>query len=65
MMFNGAFLGVDKLAVICLTIAIYEAIRRQGAENRLDEITRNRSEQKAFQRKAEEELDGVRAAVGG
>lgn len=35
MMLNGAFLAIDKLAVICMTIAIYQAIRHHPAERNL------------------------------
>lgn len=31
MMFNGAFLAIDKLALVALTLAIYESVRRGGS----------------------------------
>lgn len=35
LLFNGAFLAVDKLAIVCLTVAWYQAIRRARPETDL------------------------------
>jgi len=57
MMFNGAFLGIDKLSVVCVMIAFYQAMRQQPDANLLDEVPYFQADTTLLQR-------GVTAGAG-
>ncbi len=57
MMFNGAFLTMDKLVVTCLAIGFYHAMRQRLDANSLDEAVSFRADKASLQR-------GVTAGAG-
>lgn len=57
MMFNGGFLTMDKLVVVCLMIGFYQAMRQQPDANSLDEAVSFRADKASLQR-------GVTAGAG-
>ncbi len=57
MMFNGAFLTMDKLTVVCLAISFYQAMRQQPDANSLDAVSHFQADTISLQR-------GVTAGAG-
>ncbi len=57
MMFNGGFLTMDKLVVMCVMIGFYHAMRQQPDANSLDEAVSFRADKASLQR-------GVTAGAG-